>query len=136
MSLMSDETRPAVDSSSRPVWFRTGYRYFPYAARQSGQWWVLRKNYGFPEHDMYTLFVDGRAALDVTGDVNHRIPLAAAIGALGRADSPAGEPVLAPDLAESAVRAVANYVVYGSEADDPCVWCDHFAERNPMTRDD
>jgi hypothetical protein len=132
---MSDEISPAVDSLARPVWRRTGYKFFPFAAQHSGQWWVLRLNYGFPEHDMYTLFVDGRAALNVTGDVDQPIPLAASVGALKFSDSRADEPGFAPELAETAVCAVARYVVYGSEVDDPCVWCDHLADQDPMTRD-
>jgi hypothetical protein len=132
MGITSDTIGPMVDSSAQPVWKRTGYKFFPYAARQSGQWWVLRFNYGFPDHDMYTLFVDGRAALDVTGNVNHRIPLAASVGRLHPFD--ADEPVLASELAETAVSSVAPYVVYGSEVDDPCDWCDHLADHDPMTR--
>jgi hypothetical protein len=123
-----------VDPSAQPAWYRTGYQFFPYAARQSGQWWVLRFNYGFPEHDEYTLFVDGSAAADVTGDVDHDIPLAANIGRLDPFEADADEPVLAPDLAETVVSAVAQYVVYGSEVGDTCPWCDHLAERDPMTR--
>ncbi|WP_142277595.1 MULTISPECIES: hypothetical protein [Mycobacterium avium complex (MAC)] len=80
------------------------------------------------------MFVDGKAALDIAADVNHRIPLAASIGALKPFDSNAGEPVFAPELAETVARAVAQYVVYGSEVDDPCDWCDHLAGDDPMTR--
>ncbi len=122
-----------VDSSSRPVWKRTGYRFFPYAAKQSGQWWVLRLNYGFPEHDLWTLFVDGRPALDVTGDANHALPLAASIGELHPFDPAADEPVLARQSAQAAVSVVAQYVVYGSEVGDPCDRCDQLAGDDPMT---
>jgi hypothetical protein len=131
---ISDTIGPMVDPSAQPVWHRTGYKFFPYAAKLSGQWWVLRFNYGFPEHDMYTLFVDGQAAVDVTGNVNHRIPLAASVGELKPFDSDADEPVLAPELAETAVSSVAPYVVYGSEVDDPRDWCGHLADHDPMTR--
>lgn len=110
---------------------RTGYKFFPYATQQSGQWWVLRFNFGFPEHELYTLFIDGRATLDVTGRIDHPVPLAASIGALQHLDRQA---VLTPELAEAAVRPVARFVVYGSEVDDPCDWCDHLAEQDPMTR--
>lgn len=123
-----------VDWSVRPVWGRTGYKFFPYATQQSDQWWVLRLNFDFPEHDLYTLFVDGRATLDVTGDINHHLPLAASVGALKPFDRQAGEPELAPELAETAVRPVAKYVVYGSEVNNPCDWCDHLADHDPMTR--
>lgn len=124
----------AVDPSARPVWARTGYKFFPYATQQSGQWWVLRLNFGFPDHELYTLFVDGHATLDVTGSMDHAVPLAASIGALKPFDPQAGEPVLLAELAEAAVREVALYVVYGSEVDDPCDWCDHLADHDPMTR--
>jgi hypothetical protein len=134
MGVFSDTIGPMIDPSAQPVWYRTGYKFFPYAAKQSGQWWVLRFNYGFPEHDRFTLFVDGRAALDVTGDVNHRIPLAVSVGRLQPFDADADEPALAPELAEKAVSAVAPYVVYGSEVDDPCDWCDHLADQDPMAR--
>jgi hypothetical protein len=40
---------------------RTGYEFSPYAARWSDQWWVLRSNFDFPAHDLYTLFGDGVA---------------------------------------------------------------------------
>lgn len=116
------------------MWKRTGYKFFPYDAKQSGQWWVLRFNFDFPEHDLYTLFVDGSAALDVTGDINHRIPLAASVGALKPFGSNADEPALAPQFAELVVRALAQYVVYGSEVGDPCDWCGHLAAHDPLTR--
>jgi hypothetical protein len=126
--------RPVVDKTARPQWMRTGYKFFPYAARQSGQWSVLRLNYDFPEHELYTLFVDGSAAVDVTGAADHRIPLAASVGALKPFEPDADEPLLAPGVAETVVRALAEYVVYGSEVDDPCDWCEHLAGHDPMAR--
>lgn len=42
------------------VWSRTGDAHFPSAVRVDGQWWVLRVN-GFPDHPLWTLFVDGVA---------------------------------------------------------------------------
>lgn len=135
MEAMSGATDgPRVDKSVWPVWRRTGYKFFPYAAKQLGQWWVLRLNYGFPEHDLYTLFVDGRAALDVTGGIDSRIPLAASVAALKPFDPQAVEAALTPDLAAAAVRDVVEYVVYGSEVGHPCDWCDHLADHDPMTR--
>jgi hypothetical protein len=117
-----------VDTQARPAWMRTGYKFFPYAARQSDQWWVLRSNFDFPVHDLYTLFVDGVAAVDVTGDIEHSIPLVAGVGSL-RADGP----VLKRALAEAVVRQIAAYVVYGSEVNDPCASCSHLADHDPMT---
>lgn len=108
-----------IDQYARPSWKRTGYRYFPYAAEHRGAWWVLRLNMGFPEHDAYTLFVDGRAAVDLTGSSGSDIPLQASVHALGRAVLPA----LDPDTARIVVGAVAQFVEYGSESDDPCPFC-------------
>ncbi|BDB43583.1 MULTISPECIES: hypothetical protein [Mycobacterium] len=113
-----------VDLHARPRWMRTGYRYFPYAARQSGQWWVLRVNYDFPAHDLYTLFIDGTAVGDVTGDPDHPAPLIAGIGSLKWADRLADEPALDPATAAAVVGTVAQYADYGSERGDPCIFCD------------
>jgi hypothetical protein len=121
-----------------PNWLRTGYRYFPYAAWQSYQWWVLRANYCFPEHDLVTLFIGSRAVADITAADEDTRPLVASIAAL--------DPILPfrkreipamPDgLAESAVSGVAAYVSHGSEFDpaDLCDLCE-FAERDPYERD-
>lgn len=103
---------------ARLEWRRTGYVYFPYAAMVSGQWWVLRFNPDFPAHDMYTVFVDGCARGDCTVES----------GVF------AGAEALDAGLAESVVGAVARYLVYGSEYDDPCVFCADLARRDPMTR--
>lgn len=114
---------PTVDTSARPEWLRTGYKFFPYAAMQSGKWWVLRFNYAFPEHDLYTLFIDGDCTADVTGDMTSQIPLVASIGALKPELSTTDEPTLDPATAASVVTAVASYVNYGSERNDPCIFC-------------
>ena len=120
----SDPVTPAViDEAANPQWLRTGYKFFPYAAKQSGQWWVLRLNHGFPEHDMYTLFVDGRPGVDVTGGADSSSALVRGIGSLRPYDSAAGEPTLEADTAASVVGAVSRYVNYGSEHDDPCMFC-------------
>lgn len=116
----------------QPAWMRTGYKCFPYAARQSGRWWLLRFNFGFPAHDMYTLFIDGQLAADVTGDDNSPIPLVASIGALKPLCANADEPMLDPQLAETIVNVVAQYVTYGSEVGDRCICCDR--EQDPLTR--
>ena len=65
---------PVIDTAVRPHWQRTGYRFFPFATEQSGHWWVLRLNHGFPEHDLYTLFIDGKAAADLTGSPDNPTP--------------------------------------------------------------
>lgn len=111
----------AVDAA--PHWSRTGFRFFPYAARQSGSWWVLRRNHGFPEHDLYTLFVDGHAVADLTGDPASLSPLLAGIAALTAGEPGSAMPHLDPAVAECVVGKVAAYVNYGSEHDAPCDFC-------------
>ncbi|MEB3032543.1 hypothetical protein [[Mycobacterium] nativiensis] len=120
-----------IDTSARPEWLRTGYKFFPYAAIQSGKWWVLRFNYGFPEHDLYTLFIDGDWVGDITGAMTSQIPLVAIIGALKPELSTTDEPTLDPDTAASVVTVVAPYVNYGSERNDPCIFCSE--NRDGMT---
>lgn len=110
-------------ATAQPQWLRTGYKFFPYAAQESGQWWVLRFNYGFPEHDMYTLFVDGRPTVDITGSADHSSALVRGVATLRPFDPGATEPTLQSDAAATVVRAVARYVDYGSEHDDPCIFC-------------
>jgi hypothetical protein len=124
-------TNVVIDRNARPKWKRTGYKYFPYAAEQSGKWWVLRLNPAFPEHDMYTVFVDGHAAVDVTGDVHAGVPVVASVGAL--TPSSDDEPALDADTAEAVVSVVSGYVDYGSEHGDPCLFCSD--DRDGMTRE-
>ncbi|WP_231986595.1 hypothetical protein [Mycobacterium sp. 852002-40037_SCH5390672] len=109
---------------AQPRWLRTGYKFFPYAAEQAGHWCVLRLNYGFPEHDMYTLFVDGRAAIDITGSPDHSSALVRSIASLRPYDAPAAtEPSLDVKTAATVVQTVAPYADYGSEHGDPCLSC-------------
>ncbi|WP_454232482.1 hypothetical protein [Mycolicibacterium fortuitum] len=117
----ASRTGQVVDTSAQPKWERTGYKYFPYAAQQSGQWWVLRLNTDFPDHDMYTLFVDGQAAVDVTGNPGSDLPLVATLAALKPASS--DEPTLDPETAREVVAEVSAFADYGSEAGDPCIFC-------------
>lgn len=121
----------AVDANARPEWKRTGYAFFPHAARHAERWWVLRLNFGFPEHDLYTVFVDGQAAVDVTGDPNAGLPLAASIGALG--PTSADGPVLDAGAARAVVSGVAPFADYGSEHGQPCVFCAR--DRDGLTPD-
>ena len=83
MSSAGQSAKPplAIDVAAQPHWTRTGYKFFPYVARQSGQWWVLRLNFGFPEHDMYTLFVDAKPVVDITDDPHHPAALVRSIAA-------------------------------------------------------
>jgi hypothetical protein len=101
---------------------RTGYKFFPYAAHHSGQWWVLRLNRGFPEHDMYTVFIDGSPAADVTANPDDASPLIASVGSLKPSDRAAAD----------VVEAVSRYVNYGSEHNDSCTFCSE--DYDPMTR--
>lgn len=123
----------SVDTSVRPVWNRTGYKFFPYAAEHAGQWWVLRFNAGFPEHAMYTLFVDNEVAGDVTGSAESSVPLIASIGALDPLTRDKREPKLDPATARDVVEGVARFVDYGSERADPCVFCAD--DRDGLTRE-
>lgn len=91
----------------RPNWRRTGNAFFPIAALVSGQWWVLRIN-SFPDHPLWTLFVDGQRRFDVD-------------------DAPPawGEPsrlavLLEPGQADAALAPVLTFEAYGSETGQPC----------------
>ncbi|MCV7236249.1 hypothetical protein [Mycobacterium branderi] len=133
---MSHSSGPTpVDTTVQPHWQRTGYKFFPYAAELAGQWWVLRANYCFPEHDLCTLFIDSRAVADVTGSPDDPRPLIASIAGLHPITPwvDAGVPTMAPGLAEAVVAAVADFVVHGSQSNDPCDLCE-FAERDPYER--
>lgn len=121
----------SVDTSVRPLWARTGYKFFPYAAQQADHWWVLRFNVGFPEHDMYTIFVDNQVAGDVTGDPDSSVPLIASIGALS--SSLPQEPMLDSATARAVVDGVARFVDYGSERGESCVFCSD--DRDALTRE-
>jgi hypothetical protein len=122
----------AIDTTAQPQWMRTGYKFFPYAAQHSGQWWVLRLNHGFPEHDMYTVFIDGRPAADITANPDDPSPLIAGVASLKPLDRAAAEPELDAETAAAVVKVVAPYVNYGSEHDDPCIFCSE--DYDPMAR--
>jgi hypothetical protein len=126
-------TRGVVDTAVEPQWLRTGYRFFPYAACQDGRWWVIRINYGFPEHDFATLFIDGAAVADVTAGADDGRPLVATIGRLPMTDSHTAIelPLMSPVLARDVVSDVSEFVDYGSEVGIPCSWC--ALEPDPFT---
>ncbi|KLO28330.1 hypothetical protein ABW16_13570 [Mycolicibacter heraklionensis] len=130
--MQRDSLDSAIDTNARPQWSRTGYKFFPYAAQQSDQWWVLRVNVGFPEHDLYTLFIDSVPAVDITGDPTNPLPLASSVGSLSPFPPAMDEPILDPATAHRVVKPVAQYVNYGSEWNDPCVFCSD--ERDGMAR--
>ncbi|MFI9410722.1 hypothetical protein [Nocardia gamkensis] len=93
---------------ARPHWRRTGIGRFPVAASVDGQWWVLRMN-GFPDHPLWTLFVDGVRRFDIDdtpptwGKPNDR--------SAPSLDARTTEQVLAP---------IQNFTTYGSEVGDSC----------------
>ena len=111
---------------------RTGYKFFPYAAQQAGQWWVLRFNPGFPEHDMYTLFSDGTPVADLTGSADSATPLISSVELLKPYELAALEPTLDVDTAAAIVGKIARYVNYGTERGDPCIFCSD--DRDGMSR--
>jgi hypothetical protein len=126
-----------IDTDVEPSWLRTGYRYFPYAALESGRWWVIRVNYCFPEHDIATLFIDGAAVADLTAVASDVRPLVASIGRMPMTnpDSADGLQTMPRELARRVVGGVADFVDHGSEWGQPCPWCT-FAEHDPFTRAD
>jgi hypothetical protein len=90
-----------------PRWHGTGHPHFPLAARVDEQWWVLRLN-SFPDHPLWTLFIDGRARYDIDDAPPAWGPLPAAAPALDAGD------------ARDALAPVADLIAYGSEAGHPC----------------
>jgi len=87
------------------TWRPTENNHFPWAAQVDGTWWVLRLN-NFPDHPLYTLFIDGNTArFDVE-------------------DFPSqwrkGDAALSKSIADAALRPVVAFVAYGSEVGQPC----------------
>lgn len=132
-----NEREVTIDTDVVPQWQRTGFKFFPYAALQAGGWWVIRVNYGFPEHDFATLFIDGAAVADVTASPDDARPLVAGIGRLfmTHPQNAVELQVMSRSLAKQVVGAVAEFVNYGSEWGDPCDWCGS-ADRDPLTPED
>jgi hypothetical protein len=99
-------SRPELLAS--PQWRRTGNVYFPVAAAVDGTWWVLRIN-NYPDHPVWTLFVDGVRRFDID-------------------DTPPtwGQPYdpTAPSLDANTTREILlpieDSVAYGSEVGQPC----------------
>ncbi|MGW0182678.1 hypothetical protein [Nocardia sp. NPDC003345] len=95
------------EAFARPVWKRTGDRRFPVAALVDGRWWVLRMN-PFPDHSLWTLFIDGVARYDVDqAPPNWGRPSAVT----APLDAKTADAVLAP---------VRHLGTYGSEVGRPC----------------
>ncbi|WP_378731886.1 hypothetical protein [Nocardia brasiliensis] len=91
---------------AQPQWRRTGNTYFPVAARVEGHWWVLRLN-GFPDHPLWTLFVDGQRRFDLETAPSTWGPLHDA-------------PMLETSTAQDILAPIRDFVAYASEIGDPC----------------
>lgn len=91
-----------------PAWKSTGNSKFPLAAEVNGGWWVLRMN-PFPDHSLWTLFIDGTARYDLDNTPPSWGTLPAA--ATPDFDSGTVARILAP---------VRNFEIYGSEVGRPC----------------
>ncbi|MFI9818069.1 hypothetical protein [Saccharothrix variisporea] len=104
--------RPDV-LTRRVTWHRTATRVFVLAARVDDTWWVLRRN-SFPEHPLYTLFVDGA----VVGDIDDTTTTSWDLDATAR-------PPLTDDQRAEVLASVRGLGPYGSEVGRPCDgdWC-------------
>jgi hypothetical protein len=91
----------------QPSWRRTGNAFFPVVARINGQWWVLRLN-SFPDHPLWTLFVDGVGRFDIDDAPT-------AWGDPSKTDT-----FLAVSEASEAMMAVLGFEAYGSDVGQPC----------------
>lgn len=92
------------------AWRRVRSPVFPYAALVDDvQWVVLRLN-DFPEHPLYTLFINGERICDL--DV------------LGLGSHPEYEP-LTPEERQEVLTLMRGLAPYGSEFGHPCDgdWC-------------
>ncbi|MET3986873.1 hypothetical protein [Streptomyces sp. PvR034] len=102
---------PAVPA--QVPWRDTGTGVFPYAARVEGRWHVLRLN-DFPEHPLYTLFIDARVIADVDdAPTGWRLPPRSVL------------PVLSAPERARVLAVMAGLGPYGAEAGAPCAgdWC-------------
>ncbi|MEU1527242.1 hypothetical protein ABZ413_34140 [Nocardia rhamnosiphila] len=96
------------EALARPEWRGTGHARFPLAADVAGHWWVLRLN-PFPDHCLWTLFVDAVVRYDI-----EEVP-----AAWGK-PSPRSAPPLDPAVAQTVLAPVRHLAVYGSEVGRPC----------------
>lgn len=102
------ESRYRSGLAARPRWCQTSNGRFPFAARVSGRWWVLRLN-NFPDHPLWTLFIDGAVACDF----DDRPP------EWGKQEWDTAPLSEGSDEAE-ALTPVQDFVAYGSEIGRPC----------------
>ncbi|MFE5771176.1 hypothetical protein ACFQ7O_22755 [Streptomyces sp. NPDC056485] len=98
---------------AKATWHDTGTSVFCWAARADGRWWVLRLNH-FPEHPLYTLFIDARAL----GDIDD-------VPDTWRLSDRAAHPVLTASERAGVLGLMAGLGPYGAEAGTPCDgdWC-------------
>jgi hypothetical protein len=110
---MRASIEPAAAVLRPDGWFRTGIEPFGHAAWIAGRCWVLRLN-DFPEHPLYTLFVDGT----VVGDLDDLAPA-------WSAEAMRGLPVLDAGRRAEVVELMRWLGPYGSEQGTPCDgdWC-------------
>lgn len=88
-------------------------RVFPFAAEANGEWWVLRMN-DFPEHPLFTLFIDGEAICDLDDPPE-----------TWRLRPHESLPVLDGATRATVLEAMRSFGPYGSEVGTPCDgdWC-------------
>jgi hypothetical protein len=96
------------EALARPDWRSTGNRRFPLAAEVDGHWWVVRLNV-FPDHCMWTLFIDGVVRYDI-----EKTP-----PSWGRLH-PGTAPPLDSAIADMVLAPIRHLLAYGSEVGRPC----------------
>ncbi|MEV0696838.1 hypothetical protein AB0I53_02815 [Saccharopolyspora sp. NPDC050389] len=99
---------PPQELLARPQWRRTGDPRFPVAAIVDGRSWALRLN-SFPDHPLWTLFVDGARRFDIDD-----------LPSTWGKPSPRTDPPLDARTAEEILAPIRTFVAYGSEIGDPC----------------
>jgi hypothetical protein len=99
---------PPAELTKQPTLAETGNPCFPVAAKVGKHWWVLRIN-SFPDHPMWTLFVDGRRVFDVND-----------VPATWGPPAGPGLPTMADSDVERALAPVRTFSAYGSEVGLAC----------------
>lgn len=110
---MSEVARAIDLHSVRPEWNRIESRVFLFAASEAGRWWVLRLN-DFPDHPLFTLFVDAHRVRDIDDPPPEwNLQPYAALPVLDRAAQ------------AEVLDALRSFGPYGSEIGAPCEgdWC-------------
>ena len=126
---MANQSSPKNEPKN-PEWHRVASAVFSFAAWVEGHCWVLRLN-DFPEHPLFTLFIDGK----VEGDLDDP-PQA------WQLQPSASIPVLDQDRRAEVLDLMRGLGPYGSEQGQPCDgdWChcsaltDDYAARITLTK--